>query len=150
MTVDLSHDDVLFDVLRRAVEIGDPIPEDAVKTARAVFDLSMVDSELAQLVFDSMADSVPLGMRSRPAGGPRSLCFETSALAIDLEVLEDGSIVGQVEPGDGVGGRLETGSGGSALTFDAAGRFRATVDVPRFRLRFELGSGSVTTPWIRR
>jgi hypothetical protein len=150
MMPDLYEDDILFDVLRRAVEGADPIPEDAVMAARAVFELSRVDSELAQLVFDSMADAVPVGMRSGAAGGARSLCFETSALAIDVEVLDDGSVVGQVEPAAVTGGRIETTSTGTPFMVDAGGRFRTSVDEPRFRLRFELGARSVTTPWIRR
>jgi hypothetical protein len=149
-TAGLRDDEVLFALLRAAVEAASPLPEDAVATARAVFEMWMVDAELAQLVFDSLADAVPVGTRGEPSHGPRSLCFETSALAIDVDVLQDGSIVGQVDPPSVVAGRVETPRGAQDLPVDPQGRFHATLTDGRFRLRFDLGSGAVTTPWIKR
>jgi hypothetical protein len=149
-TTNLHDDDVLFALLQAAVEAGSPLPEDAVATARAVFEMSTVDAELAQLVFDSLADAVPVGTRAQRGTGPRSLCFETAALTIDIELLDDGSIVGQVDPPSVVAGRVESSNGPRALTVDRGGRFQTRVTERRFRLRFDVGPRSVATPWIKR
>ncbi len=147
---DLHDDDALFAALRAAIDSASPVPPDAVATARAVFELSRVDSELAQLVFDSLADAVPVGMRADGEHGSRSLCFETTLLAIDVEVLPDGSILGQIDPPAAVSSQIETSAGADTLRVDARGRFHAILTDRRFRLRFDLGSRHVTTPWIKR
>ena len=148
--VDLCDDDRLLALLRAAVDTTDPIPHDAVATARAVFGLTAVDSELAVIVFDSFAEAGTAGIRSPDGCGPRSLSFETAAVTIDVEVQDDGDVIGQIVPGDVRAGRVETVAGFAPIGVDAGGRFRTTIVGGRFRLRFDVRSGSVTTPWIKR
>jgi hypothetical protein len=147
---ELCDDDRLLALLRAAVDTTDPIPNDAVATARAVFGLTAVDAELAVIVFDSFAEVGAGGVRSSADCGPRSLSFETAAVTIDVEVQDDGDVLGQIVPADVRAGRVETIAGFAPIGVDPGGRFRATIIHGRFRLRFDVGSGSVTTPWINR
>ena len=147
---ELCDDDRLLALLRATIDTTDPIPYDAVATARAVFGLTVVDSELAVIVFDSFAEAGAVGVRSSAGSAPRSLSFETAAVTIDVEVRDDGDVIGQIVPGDVRAGRVETVVGFAPIGVDAGGRFRTTIVEGRFRLRFDVSSGSVTTPWIKR
>jgi hypothetical protein len=147
---ELCDDDRLLALLRAAVDTTDPIPYDAIATARAVFGLTAVDSELAVIVFDSFVEAGAAGVRSSAGCGPRSLSFETAAVTIDVEVQDEGDVIGQIVPGDVRAGRVETVGGFAPIGVEPGGRFRTTIGEGRFRLRFDVGSGSVTTPWIKR
>ena len=73
-------------------------PADVVAAAKATFTWRTIDAELAELTFDSVADTDALaGVRG--GGGPRALTFEHDDVVVEVEVSEHAAgrtLVGQV------------------------------------------------------
>ena len=61
-----------MEALARAVQAIEPVPADVVAAAKASFTWRTIDAELAELTFDSVADTDALVGRARgPAGRGR-------------------------------------------------------------------------------
>jgi len=135
--------------LRALHELLDPTPPEVLAGARAAFSRRDVDSELAELISDSLFD--PAGSRS--ALGPRLLTFATARVTVELQVAVHGDriqLLGQVVPtGPGI---VAARSGGERITgpVDEVGCFRFD-DLPRGPLSVQYraaGVRPVTTDWI--
>jgi hypothetical protein len=144
---DLRDDDQLVAQLRRALDALDPVPADALATAKAALDLSRADAELAELVFDSLLDSPLVAMRHEVVEA-RSLEYVVQGFRLVIELSGD-AVMGQLDPVRPARVELETADGRRATDVDGHGRF-GFVGVPGLlRLRLTVGTDApVVTPWI--
>ena len=148
---DLHDDDELLAQLGLALDETDPVPDDALAVAKAVFDLGNADAELAELVFDSLLDEALVVMRTDTlVGEARTLGFAAGHHRVDIELSADGTtLLGQLAPAERTRVELETTSGSRQAESDDLGRFRFTVERGSLRLRVITEDGLiVTTPWI--
>jgi hypothetical protein len=130
----------------------DLVPEDVLASARSSFVLRSVDDELASLVYDSKIDDQLLaGVRSG-SRSVRQLTFAARALVLEIEISEDGHLVGQVVPPQAVVIELRHRSGTIPVKTDELGWFQvpAIPDGPvSFRCRpVRSSEESVATSWI--
>jgi hypothetical protein len=126
--VDLERD------LRAAAEAFDPVPADLIRFATATFDLRELDAELAELVFDSLAeDQVAL---VRAAAPPRLVTFRARELTIEAEMSGEAPtrrLVGRLVPPDltdaASSPTVDVQCGGTVVTaaVDELGRFAVDV-----------------------
>ena len=140
-------DDHLLALLAKVIDETDPVPADARAIALAA-DLSGLDAELAELVFDSLLDQRDTTLRADP-GDVRSLTFTTGDRTIEVD-LSDGGLVGRLSPVEDAPVELEQGATRVPLAVDDLGRFRAVVQPGPLRLRVGGAAGAVATPWITR
>ena len=142
-------DDSLLAVLARVIDEADPVPDDA-RAAAVAADMSGLDAELAELVFDSLLDERGTTLRD-DAGDVRSLTFTTGDRTIEVD-LADGGLVGRLSPAEDAPVELEQGTTRVPLAVDDLGRFRAVVQPGPLRLRVGGAGpgGAVATPWITR
>jgi len=96
MTDEPIHDDELLDLLGRAIDAADPVPDHVLDGARAAFTWRTIDTELAELVFDSTQELA--GVRAEEAN--RQVTFRAPGVEIEVMVIENGSrrLVGQLVP----------------------------------------------------
>ena len=142
-------DEQLLGALREAMRAREAVPSWFVEMGKNAYAWHNIDAELAQLTYDSHADTEqPAFVRSETAS-IRSLTFTSAHLSLELEVGKD-SLLGQVIPPQA--GTLETytRTGLATLPVDESGYF-AVEPIPAspFRLRFRTGGGAdVVTGWI--
>ncbi len=141
-------DDRLLAELAAALDAVDPIPERFIEAAKASFTWRTIDTELAELVFDS-AEAGLVGVRG--VDGTRQVTFQAPGFEIEVAIISDGArrLVGQVVPAHP--GRVELCYGDDSKTTeaDSLGRF-SFDDVPLgpIRLKLELEDGAVVqTAW---
>jgi hypothetical protein len=150
--LDLSLDADLVVALGHALDQEDPVPADAVDTAVALFGLGRVDTELAELVFDSARDRELITMRSDPeTAHTRTLSFATDRITVDVELSASGSVLlGQLSPPAPADVALETTAGSQEARCDELGRFRFVVARGTMRLHIDAtdASSALTTPWF--
>ncbi|MDQ1377002.1 MAG: hypothetical protein QOJ52_485 [Acidimicrobiaceae bacterium] len=153
---DLS-DDALVALLSESIHEAEPVPAAAVSVAKAIAQMSDVDSELAGLVADSLVDDATVLLRHdvtmEPQGEPsdRLLTFATPQLSVDLDLPADGlSVVGAITPPMSVDVDLDTAGPTVSGRTDELGRFHLTTGPGRCRLRIHAHDGAVITPWITR
>ena len=153
---DFADDQRLLSILAKALR-QDEMPDDVLSVARMAPELSAVDGELAELVYDSLADDVTV-MRDS-AGQGRSLSFTTRSTTstppttLDVDLLPDGcTVIGQVSP-DAAADRaiVDTTIGSHEIHLDEHGRFHCETADSFFRIRLCQGPDlvSMTTPWLR-
>jgi hypothetical protein len=122
-------DDELIALLKHALEDADPVPADAVRAAKEAWTWRTIDAELAALTYDSVVDEGALvGVRGTAA--VRSLAFETGAITIEVELVDDGDrrgLRGQVVGASAPAVVLEFSDGRSPIVMltDELGRFGA-------------------------
>lgn len=130
----MSHepdpDAELLAELGEMIDRADPVPGEATAFAKAAFGWRRLDSDLAELLEDSLLET---SSPARSEGG-RWLAFGAEGLAIDVEVKTDGGervLLGQLAPPPAEATvEVQAGSGdilGSAET-DPLGRFRLTLE----------------------
>jgi len=150
----VDEDDQLFEELRRAADLVDPVPERLLASADVALTFRTFETELAELVFDSTGREA--GAAVRGAAAPRVLSFHAAGRGIELEVLaSSGSLelVGQLQP-PGAADIEVIGPAGVAgnVTADELGRFATTITPPDlFCLRVRSTAAdarTVTTEWI--
>lgn len=148
----MTGHDALEARLRAVVSHLDPVPQLVDDGARAAFGWRTIDADLAELMRDSADELAEAGVRG--PGGARQLSFESSALGIELEVVETGPRVrrveGQLLPPTAATVALERPDGEPAVSVqaDELGRFvleglRAGV----VRLHVLLRDAQVAVPW---
>ncbi|MBK5224350.1 MAG: carboxypeptidase regulatory-like domain-containing protein [Acidimicrobiia bacterium] len=141
----LDDDDNLLDALRAASESADPVPSRLADAARAAFTWRTIDTELAELQFDSAVDATSV----RGLAWPRQLSFDSTDVSVEIEIDHD-RLVGQVIPPAEVDVTLTDSAGQTrSIRSDAVGHFTFTeVESGTVRIRAELPGGSVTTQWF--
>jgi hypothetical protein len=159
---DQQAEDALLERLRAAARRFDPVPEDAVLSARASMAHLRLDAELAELVLDSAEhDRELVGVRSEAASA-RQLTFNAGGFEVEVEIVDEGDrcrIVGQCLPSGAVTvtvrchARDRSGprsANATEATTDELGRFTAEVPPVPFSLRCVWpGTGmAVETSWV--
>lgn len=146
---DSLDNDLLEETLRQAAAIMDPVPAQLQQTAVEAYALYSLDTQLAELTFDSLVHGIPV---RGAVDSPRMLTFRTDELTVDIEVTAHG-LMGQLLPPQGA--RIEVLSGPQlasppALTADGMGRFAGDLHVTGpFALRLRTDAEVVMTEWLR-
>jgi hypothetical protein len=139
------NDDDLLVELRSALAPPD-VPPGVLEPAKAVYTWRTVDSELAELTYDSaFADETFAGVRG-PTASLRTLTYEAGELALEIDITKD-ALVGQILP-PGPGRLLVLGHQGDyrSLQVLEVGNFRLSPVPHRpFRLSFVAETGARLT-----
>ncbi|MDF5758336.1 hypothetical protein [Spongiactinospora sp. TRM90649] len=150
----------ILGALRAALSRTAPVPPDAAGAAKAIYTLRDIDSELADLTYDSAGRRVPAAAERGSVAAVRTVTLESPTTIIELG-FTGRVVVGQivpVDPGAGPPGPsdldVQTMGGESArVPFDELGRFEIEpVPAETFRLHCRVAHvpGVVTTVWIPR
>ena len=142
-------DEQLLGALGEAIRARQAVPSWFVEMGKNAYAWHNIDAELAQLTYDSQAETKEPAFVRSEAASIRALTFTSAHLSIELEVGKD-SLLGQVIPPQA--GTLETytRTGLATLPVDESGYF-AVEPIPAgsFRLRFHTSGGAdVVTGWI--
>ena len=151
-----SDGDSVLQELRRALDEADRVPEDVLGAARASFWWRSVDSELAELTYDSLLDDERLASVRGASDGPRALTFERGDVVVDVEVAASAGghqLLGQVVAPAVESVVLERPDAAARdeIAVDDLGRFRvASLGPGPVRLRCRLGGedAAVVTDWV--
>lgn len=159
-----EHDDaVLEEELRQILDRLDPVPEHLLAAAKECFTWRTVDSELAELVFDSVAEDHGVTEDHGVAEDhgalvrgdhARLLSFEAAGLTVDVQVTGIGSarrIIGQLAPPQPATVRVRQGQDVKDLHADELGRFSGDLREGPFSLvctARTTTSRPVVTDWI--
>lgn len=142
-------DEQLLRALREALEARRAVPAWFVAMGKNAYAWHNIDAELAQLTYDSQADTEqPAFVRSETAL-IRALTFTSAHLSLELEVGED-SLLGQVVPPQAGTVETYTKAGLTTSPVDESGFFTVEpIPASAFRLRFHTADGAdVVTGWI--
>jgi hypothetical protein len=142
--------------LQDAAQLLDPVPPHLVEAAIGAFAWRMIDADLAELVYDTLAEPAPAvrGTAAAVAEQPRLLTFRTSSLTVEVEVVGRGEhlrIVGRVSPAGPVDLEISHSSGKVNVSADPLGRFAAGGLSPgpiRLRLQPAGNVGPIVTDWF--
>ena len=143
-------DEQLLGALREAMRARQAVPSWFVEMGKNAYAWHNIDAELAQLTYDSQAETKEPAFVRSEAASIRALTFTSARLSLELEVGEN-SLIGQVIPPQA--GTLETHTKDGLTTsrVDESGYF-AVEPIPAspFRLRFQTAGGGVdvVTGWI--
>jgi hypothetical protein len=148
-------DERLIEHLRGLARCADPVPERMLRAARSSYSWRTIDSELAELAYDSASHERPLaGVRG--LGTPRVLSFSAPACELTIEIeatsaAESLDIVGQLVPAKHALLEIRHGGGVELVKADDLGRFAAeNLQAGPFSIRCigEAADGpAVTTEW---
>jgi hypothetical protein len=147
-------DDELLDSLADETSRRDPIPQRLVAAGRASYDWRRIDTELAELLQDSLDESlVGSGVRGSAS---RLLTFEAPGLCVELDVEPaDRSnrlrIIGQLVPPQPAHVEVVSADNATQLATDDSGRFICDdLHAGRLKLRCvpTTGARPVETAWI--
>ncbi|MDH3752557.1 MAG: hypothetical protein OEU32_01695 [Acidimicrobiia bacterium] len=144
------EDEELLELLGRAIDGADPVPDQVVEAARAAFTWRTIDEELAELVFDSMTDEL-VGARSS-GDAERQVTFRAPGVEIEVMVTSEHSrrLVGQLVPGQTAAIELRSDGGRQHGQADAVGRF-VFGDISPGRVQLAITTNDnrvVTTEWL--
>ena len=142
-------DEQLLEALREAIRARQAVPSWFVTTGKNAYAWHNIDAELAQLTYDSQADTEQLAFVRSETASIRALTFTSARLSLELEVGED-SLLGQVIPPQAGTLKTYTKAGLTTSPVDESGYF-AVEPIPAspFRLRFRTtGGADVVTGWI--
>lgn len=141
--------DGLLTLLGRALDAVDPVPERVLDGARAAFTWRTIDTELAELVFDSAQELT--GVRSEDVD--RQVTFAAPGVEIEVMVVDEASrrLVGQLVPPTETTVELVSGDEVTSVETDQLGRFTFdSIEAGPVRLVVLGADGSrlVQTEWI--
>ena len=142
-------DEQLLGALREAMRAREAVPSWFVEMGKNAYAWHNIDAELAQLTYDSQADTEQLAFVRSETALIRSLTFTSAHLSLELEVGEE-SLLGQVIPPQAGTVETYTKAGLTTSPVDESGFF-AVEPIPAspFRLRFHTAGGAdVVTGWI--
>ena len=142
-------DDDLLDLLGRAIDAADPVPDRVLDGARAAFTWRTIDTELAELVFDSTQELA--GVRAAEAN--RQVTFRAPGVEIEVMVIENGTrrLVGQLVPPAVHTVQLVGADAVHSVESDRLGRFTFDVLEPgpvRLAVLAADGTRLVQTEWV--
>ena len=145
-------DTELEEHLRAIAAQFDPVPPKLLKAAVDAYTWRTAESELAELVFDSLAGDYVALVRGQEYA--RLLSFEASGLTIDVQVTGSGAdrgIFGQIAPPQRAAVAIRQGLNVTDLDADDLGRFSGRLRAGPFSLRLSTGTGPgrpVVTDWV--
>jgi hypothetical protein len=142
-------DDDLVALLGQALAVADPVPEHVLEGARGAYTWRTIDTELAELVFDSARELS--GVRSEEAN--RQVTFRAPGVEIEVMVIENGTrrLVGQLVPPSVTTVELVGGDVVLTAETDHLGRFTFDELDPgpvRLVVIGPDGGGIVQTDWV--
>jgi hypothetical protein len=143
-------DERLLVALRDAQRAREAVPPEFVAAAKDAFEWHNIDSELAQLTYDSSHDSELASILRSEDASIRALTFTSARLSIELEVTED-CLLGQVVPAkEGTIETLTKAGVATVVAVDEIGCFCVEpVPAGAFRLRCRTADGTdVVTRWV--
>lgn len=145
----------LLDEFRALVNDVDPVPPEVTSFARAAIGFRRIETELAELEYDSLLDPAAMAF-ARSVERARSMTFEASDLEIAVELRDETPgvlLLGQLDPRSRASIEVQRDDESivASADADALGRFR--VELPegaRIRLRvLREFQPPVETSWIR-
>jgi len=148
----MTHDDETERELRRAADLLYPVPDRLLPMAVAAFAWRTIDADLAELVFDSFAESAPVSVRGPDK--PRLLTFRTDETIIELELETEGTtlrLVGRMAPAGRAEVEVRHRRGAVTVTADPLGRFAVGGLAPgslSLRCRPAGAATAVVTDWV--
>ena len=112
----------LMDALQRALEAVDTPPAHVVAHAQDAFVWQGIDAELAELIYDSQADTATA---VRGSDAAREITFRAPGIEIEVMIVSEQqrSIVGQLVPSQDATVDLHQGDDVVRSTTDSLGRF---------------------------
>jgi hypothetical protein len=142
-------DDELIELLGRALQAAEPLPDRVVTGARAAWTWRTIDQELAELVFDSATELT--GVRSEDTA--RQLTFRAPGVEIEVMVADAAArrVVGQLIPPGPYTVQLISGDQELAQESDHLGRFTFEPVPPgpvRLTVHSTDGDHVATTEWV--
>jgi hypothetical protein len=143
-------DEQLWGALQEAMRARQAVPSWFVETGKNAYAWHNIDSELAQLTYDSRQDSGEATVMRAETASIRALTFTSAHLSLELEVTE-GSVLGQIIPPRSGTLEIHPRSDASTTTeVDELGCFSVEPIPPSpFRLRWRTPDGTdVMTGWI--
>ena len=151
---DEPDDAALEEQLREIAQRIDPVPDWLLAAAIDSYAWRTIDSDLAELVFDSEAEEA--GALVRGGDRTRLLSFEATGMTIDVQVGGSGTgrrIIGQLAPPQQAAVEIRQGLDATGLNTDELGRFSGPLHAGPFSLRCSTGTGTgpdrpVVTDWI--
>jgi len=149
---DEPDDTELEEQLRELGARLDPVPPRLLSVAADSYIWRTIDSDLAELVFDSALDEHVTATR----GGEyaRLLTFEAGGLSVDVQVTgsgQDRRIVGQLTPPQRLAVAVRQGQNLTGMDADELGRFGGPLGDGPFSLLCSAGADRdrpVVTDWI--
>jgi hypothetical protein len=143
-------DEQLLAALRESLQAREAVPPWFIETGKNAYAWHNIDSELAQLTYDSSTDTQrSMAVRAETAS-IRALTFTSAGLSIELEVSED-CLIGQVIPPRGGTLEVHNKAGATRNTpIDEIGCFVVSpIPASPFRLRFRTTDDiDVVTGWV--
>jgi hypothetical protein len=145
----------LEEELRELAAHREPVPPELLAAAVAAFGWRDIDAELAELVYDSLAETSGAAA-VRGSAGQRLVSFRAGEVAIDVEVAPGGGglhVLGQIMPPRAARVELRQQRDVATVTADELGRFEyGPLDPGPLSLRLHPGPGAgqqaVTTDWV--
>ncbi|MGB0112226.1 MAG: hypothetical protein WBP59_03315 [Ilumatobacteraceae bacterium] len=150
MNDDPNRDDrELLALLGHALDAADPVPEHVLDGARAAFTWRTIDTELAEMVFDSARELT--GVRADDAN--RQVTFKAPGVEIEVMVIENGTrrLVGQLVPPSTKRVELVGADHVHTAETDRLGRFTFDELAPgpvRLVVLDDAGERIVQTEWV--
>ena len=145
----IGSDDELLALLGQALAAADPPPAHVLDGARAAHTWRTIDTELAELVFDSARELT--GVRSENV--KRQVTFEAPGIEIEIMVVDEETrrLVGQLIPPQESKIELVSDHGVNSMTTDHLGRFSFDQVAPgpvRLVVKGNDGRPLVQTEWV--
>jgi hypothetical protein len=150
MMPDGIEDDLLLAALREALEARRAVPPELIHASESAYTWLNIDTELAQLTYDSSIDRADAPVLRAETASIRSLTFTSPHMTIELEVT-DTALLGQIIPIQPGTIELQNRSGGcQTAVIDDLGCFCVSpIPVGQFRMRSRAADGlDVATGWI--
>lgn len=149
---DEADDHGLEQELRQLAARLDPVPPELVQAAADAFSWRDIDTQLAELVSDSLVDAGQV----RSTSARRLVSFQTPGLTIDVEVTSSGSgreVMGQINPPQRATVEIRHRAGVVTTGADELGCFRsASLPAGPMSLRLRpAGHGprpAIVTDWL--
>ena len=150
-----ESDNELEAELRRLAADKEPVPAELVQAALDAFGWRDIDAELAELIYDSLADADEASL-VRGSPGQRLVSFAVGGMTIDVEVTGAGpgrSVLGQIAPPQRARVDIRGPQDTVTVEADELGRFRSGPISPgpaSLRLRPPPGGDgpAIVTDWI--
>jgi hypothetical protein len=149
---DEPSDDEISELLRKVAARLEPVPPELLDAAAEAFAWRDIDAELAELVFDSLADATLV----RGAPGQRMISFASGELSLDVQVTATGdvrTVMGQIAPPQPGLVDIRRPDGTVTVEVDELGRFRSGPLPPgpvslRLRPAGTAAGPAVVTDWV--
>jgi hypothetical protein len=150
MVPDGIEDDRLLAALREALEARRAVPPELIHASESAYTWLNIDTELAQLTYDSSIDRSDTPVLRAETASIRSLTFTSPHLTIELEVTGS-SLLGQIIPIQMGTIEIQARSGErQSVAIDDLGCFSISpIPAGQFRMRSRAADGlDVATGWI--